>query len=184
MSDAIQIPLSGQSSLFAVIDAADVDRQLSCQFSDGFVWFGRIADLKWKPLIKDHTTYAVNHLATDPEHERELRLHRVIMCASSRQLVDHRDGNGLNCCRENLRLTDSSGNAWNRAASLGFSSRFKGVSLNRMTGKYEASIRFQRKKKHLGLFTDEESAAHAYDEAAMIHFGEFARLNFPLTATT
>ena len=33
----------------------------------------------------------------------------------------------------------------------------------------------------LGYFAFEEDAAHAYDEAAREHHGEFAQLNFPET---
>jgi len=176
--DAQTILLSGGNS--ASIDAPDFDRQLSCQFSDGFVWFGRICDLAWKSLVKDHTTYAVNLVC---DGTRELRLHRLVMCASGRQIIDHRDGNGLDCRRQNLRITDHHGNAWNRAIALGHSSRFKGVAIHRQTGKYEGYIRKDRKKIHLGLFNDEESAGRAYDAKALELFGEFARLNFPLTTT-
>jgi hypothetical protein len=44
--------------------------------------------------------------------------------------------------------------------------------------KWIASIGFNRNKIHLGLFTNEEDAARAYDRKAMELFGEFAYLNF------
>mmetsp|Transcript_18791 Transcript_18791/g.34265 ORF Transcript_18791/g.34265 Transcript_18791/m.34265 type:complete len:238 (-) Transcript_18791:149-862(-) len=53
-------------------------------------------------------------------------------------------------------------------------SNFKGVSWN--NGRFQAQIQTNKKKKHLGYFKDEESAARRYDEAAK----ELDRsLNFP-----
>ena len=36
---------------------------------------------------------------------------------------------------------------------------------------------------HIGRYDTKEAAAHAYDNMARIHFGEFAHLNFGETAT-
>jgi phosphatidylglycerophosphatase A len=47
------------------------------------------------------------------------------------------------------------------------------------SGKWRAMITYERKKIHLGIFTDEIAAAMAYDEAAKKYHGEFANLNFP-----
>jgi hypothetical protein len=66
----------------------------------------------------------------------------------------------------------------------GKASRFKGVSLDRNTGKWRATIRVNGKLHWLGSFKEEEAAARAYDEAARKHFGEVAYLNFPETALT
>jgi len=46
-------------------------------------------------------------------------------------------------------------------------------------------VRFNKKRKHLGNFTDKIEAAKAYDVAAIKLFGYFARLNFsqPQTRT-
>lgn len=56
------------------------------------------------------------------------------------------------------------------------SSRFKGVSLCKATGKWIAHL----KGKYLGTFFDEEIAAATYDKAASTEWGDRARLNFPL----
>lgn len=57
-------------------------------------------------------------------------------------------------------------------------SRFKGVCITR-AGKWRAVIYIGRKQKYLGVFDSEYDAARAYDAAAVQHFAEGAKLNFP-----
>lgn len=158
-----------------VIDAADFEAVHVVTFRDGFVWGGRICDWPWKPLKKKNTTYATK-VIKQRALLRELRLHRLVMDAGPAVVVDHIDGDGLNCRRSNLRLTDAVGNARNRRASDG---RYKGVTFHRQTGRWTAQIRVAGIKKHLGLFGKPEDAAKAYDVAALEAFGEFACINFP-----
>jgi hypothetical protein len=95
------------------------------------------------------------------------------------RLTDHRDGNGLNNQRYNLReATYSQNNAGHKRA--GCSSQYRGVSWSRKQGMWHAQISAGgRKTLHLGFFHDETTAALAYDNAARDRWGEFARLNFP-----
>lgn len=60
-------------------------------------------------------------------------------------------------------------------------SKYKGVSWNRLSGKWQATICLGGPKStHIGLYADEKEAARAYDDYAMHHFGELARPNFRL----
>ena len=59
------------------------------------------------------------------------------------------------------------------------SSRFRGVSLNKASRKWEARIRESGKNHYLGSFTDEEAAARAFDNAAVSMRGPQAVCNFP-----
>ncbi len=54
-------------------------------------------------------------------------------------------------------------------------SRFRGVQRNGGSKKWKAVCADQ----YLGLFTNEEDAARAYDTAALARWGRFARPNFP-----
>ncbi len=106
-------------------------------------------------------------------------MHRLIMNAPHGLLVDHKDGNGLNNKRSNLRICNNSQNLANgKQINHRKTSMFKGVRWIVRLNKWCARI--GRSGKHyLGLFNTEEQAAKAYDEAAKKQYGEFSCLNFP-----
>ena len=58
-------------------------------------------------------------------------------------------------------------------------SGFRGVCFSRGTGRWKATLSVAGRTLNLGEFTDPESAAKAYDAAALKHRGTFAVLNFP-----
>ena len=66
-----------------------------------------------------------------------------------------------------------------RGRPKGGSSKYKGVSWSSQYQAWRACIMLDGKTKFLGRFWEEEDAAHAYDDAAREHFGEYAFLNFP-----
>lgn len=94
-------------------------------------------------------------------------------------LVDHKDNNGLNNQRENLRLASGSQNKANCAKYSNNTSGYKGVTLRKERNTWRAQIRVNNKLIILGCFVDKEEAARAHDKAALLYFGEFAQLNFP-----
>ena len=91
--------------------------------------------------------------------------------------VDHINGNGLDNRRSNLRPASRSQNGANRGAPSNNTSGFKGVTRFRL--KWMAKIQVHGRTIHLGLFATPQEAARAYDTAALEHFGEYARPNFP-----
>jgi hypothetical protein len=93
--------------------------------------------------------------------------------------VDHKNGDGLNNTRNNLRIVTIAENNYNKRKSLNVrSSKYKGVSIDKRTNKWRAIIYHKYIKIHLGFFDNEEEAARAYDEAAKELYGEYAVLNF------
>lgn len=106
-------------------------------------------------------------------------MHRLIMGAQPGQKIDHRDGNGLNNQRSNLRFATAAENMQNRRKQQkAATSKYKGVYWFRPGGKWIARIYFNRKNIHLGLFENEMEAAQAYDTKARELYGDFAHLNF------
>lgn len=106
-------------------------------------------------------------------------LHRFITSTNqSEYKVDHKDGDGLNNCKNNLRVCTHQENMYNSKSSKNSTSKYKGVCLKK-GGKYEANITHNRCLIYLGRFETEYYAAKAYDEKAIELFGEFAYLNFP-----
>ena len=94
-------------------------------------------------------------------------------------MADHLNHNPLDNRRKNLRLSTDEQNRKNRRKYSNNRSGYKGVSFSKRESKWVANLMIQGKYKHLGYFESKEDAAHAYDEAARINYGEFACLNFP-----
>lgn len=103
-------------------------------------------------------------------------LHRLVM-NSPKGIVDHKNRNGLDNRKSNLRSCANSQNQINKTTPTK-TSKYKGVSFHKRSGKFEASITVNKKKQYLGLFDSEKAAASAYDEAAKELFADFALTNF------
>jgi len=103
-------------------------------------------------------------------------MHRLVMRPKRYEQIDHRDGNGLNNVRENLRFCSQSQNMGNAKIRKNGTSQYKGVCWDRINEKWVASIRVN-KYIWLGRHDTELCAAQAYNIAAKEHFGEFALIN-------
>lgn len=106
-------------------------------------------------------------------------MHRLITNCQQGQLVDHIDRDGLNNTRANLRLATRAQNRLNARRSSNNTSGFKGVHRCGRTRRWRSVITVDGRKIRLGWFDSREDAARAYDAAAVKHYGDFARLNFP-----
>lgn len=113
---------------------------------------------------------------------RSIYMHRLITGTPPGAETDHRNGDGLDNRRANLRVATSSQNKANkvkptRPDGRPTSSRFKGVSWDRTRGLWQAKITVDRHCRNLGRYDDEADAARAYDLAAVLAWGEFALTN-------
>ena len=104
-------------------------------------------------------------------------LHRLILKPNKNQTVDHINGNGLDCRRENLRLCTQQENTRNQRLSAANTSGYKGVSFHKSRGKWRAYVKINGVQKHLGLYSSPREAAKAYNKAALELFKQFAKLN-------
>jgi hypothetical protein len=73
---------------------------------------------------------------------------------------------------------DESRNDYDTRDGHKYTSKYRGVSWNKSSSKWQADIRHTGKSHHLGWFDDEQDAARAYDRAARAHHGGKATLNF------
>ncbi len=140
--------------------------------------YEKVSQFKWFAIRQRHHWYAGRSIPdkTKKSGQRTVLLHQFLLPGGRR--VDHRDGNGLNNLCGNLRAATGEQNGANCKRSLANSSGFKGVSWNPVAKRWRADIRPQRRHIFLGHFETPESAAKAYDTAAVENFGAFARLNF------
>lgn len=153
------VPLT--KGLVALVDDAD---------------FEKVSSLNWCAQKSGRVFYAVRGFR-HPGGQTKQYLHQFLMPGVGR--VDHKDGDGLNNCRSNLRASSSQRNSWSfQRKSAGATSCFRGVFWDAPRAKWSASITVNYKKVFLGRFREAEEAAHAYDAAARKYFGEFASPNF------
>ncbi len=165
------VPLT--QGCFAVVDAQDYEwaKQRKWTCSKGGVVHKR-AYATNSVKVKDQTTTKRMH--------REILSRKIgrPLLPAPQELTDHRDGDGLNNTRANLRLCTNKDNVRNQCCRKGGSSRFRGVEWCSRKGKWLARIGVEQRLIRIGLFEDEESAARAYDWYAVHYFWEFARTNF------
>jgi hypothetical protein len=157
-----QIPLSGKKGkgLFIILDDAD---------------FKNFGNLKWNLHSKG---YAVKRITQpDTKKSKILFLHRLLMGNPEGLTVDHINGNKLDNRRENLRVCTLAKNNMNKSKKLTGKHKYKGYALCKQNKNFEARICVNYKKLYLGTFKTEEEAAMAYNEAAYVYFGPFAKLN-------
>ena len=92
---------------------------------------------------------------------------------------DHKDRNGLNNQRYNLRICTKAENLRNSIKKgHNCSSKYKGVDWREKKEKWRARIHCNRKTYFLGYYESEVKAARVYDKAAIELFGEYAKTNF------
>ena len=137
-----------------------------------------MSGFRWRAKPDKHRLYACKGQHRDGDWDTA---HRLVLAAPAGFVVDHLNGDGLDCRRENLRLATLSENAQNRAAggNRTSTSRYLGVSWRTAKHRWIAQICVQGRGLYLGLYDSEEAAARAYDRAAREHFGSLAHVNFP-----
>ena len=127
----------------------------------------------WTPLKSKHITYAKASIGG-----KQVLLHRLVaerMGLSLDGVIDHINGNALDCRRENLQACTHQQNIMKQRHQETATSPYKGVM--RFRDKWRARLTFNGKTLHLGMFASAVEAADAYNEKAKELFGSFAALN-------
>jgi hypothetical protein len=148
------IPLT--RGLFAIVDDADYE------------WLSKF---KWHAIGGDHgkAYYAARRVGGN-----KLKMQYMLMDKPYGMTVDHRNGNSLDYRRSNLRHATFTQQCQNRVKPNRLGT--KGVFQNNM-GRFTVRITINKKRLTLGTYATLEEAARMYNQGAILHFGEFARLN-------
>lgn len=129
---------------------------------------------RWFVMKTPYTYYAYR-----TSKRQTIKMHRTILGLQpgDKRECDHRDGNGLNNIRSNLRVCTHTQNLQYQRKQAGGTSRFKGVSWDSHYGKWRSQICVNNKRICLGRFDSEIDAARVFDAAALKYHNEFALTN-------
>jgi len=130
---------------------------------------------KWHIADRKRGIYFSTSVQFPDGDRRDVKLHRFIREAPPGMLVDHKNGNHLDCRLENLRVCTTAQNTQNQPMLKTNKTGYRGVSFNKQAGKYRAVISHNGKYIHIGFYDTPEIAAEKYKEAAKKLFGEFYR---------
>lgn len=155
----IDVSTPTHPNAFAVVDDEDFDH---------------LNQWKWTAVRNKKRVYAERKA-----QRSSIRMHRYLLGAHSETQIDHRDLNGLNNQKSNLRVCTRSENQCNRALQSNNKSGFIGVCWWSRDKNWRAQIKTNGINKNLGYYPTAEIAAKFRDEAAKRMHGAFARLNFP-----
>lgn len=124
-----------------------------------YCWFTHTGDDGYKTLI-----------AKIPCTGKRIKMSHLLGCKN----YDHIDRNPLNNRRNNLRPADAVENMRNRSLFSNNKSGVTGVYWAKDRNRWVASIKINKKDKHLGGFVNKEDAIRARLQAEADYYGEFA----------
>jgi len=131
--------------------------------------YDRLVKYSWrvmKPAKNRNQEKAWYAIRTSPRPERKvIYMHREILDAPDGVEVDHKNGNGLDNQKENLRLATRSEQVRNRRGTVGATYDNRPQALNR---RWIARIRDEKGKMvFLGRFLTKEEAVQVYNDACV-----------------
>jgi hypothetical protein len=137
-----------------------------------------LAQFKWSILEKKNTIYARRHLCSKIDSKRSTVLmhHEIIGKPLIGKMVDHKDGDGLNNQRQNLRFVTQRQNSQN-THKFSKTSKFPGVSWNKLANRWYSEIAIDGERKYLGTFKNEIDAFLIYKKTVEMN-GEVLIDNF------
>lgn len=136
------------------------------------------------PLLSKYTwcvgtqkTRATFYVFANIGQRRNLRMHKLIIGNSNGLEIDHKNRNGLDNRRGNLRLATPAQNKYNVGIKKNNTTGYKGVFFVKKSNLYWAYIKADKKRIGGGCFKTPEEAAKKYNELALKYHGDFAYLN-------
>ena len=130
---------------------------------------------------RETSGYAITHSGGAG---RRVALHSMIMPPLTGLVVDHVHGDRLDNRRAELRYVTNAQNSANRTSPrVGRSSQYRGVTLHRQTGRWQAAAKHHDRCYYVGLYRTEAEAAAAYDRLAAKLWPGIVPPNLPTSIT-
>lgn len=133
-----------------------------------------VSRFSWHIKPNRNTFYALTNVRIGGR-QTQVSMHRLIMGLPSSE-IDHKNRNGLDNRKSNLRACTKKQNSYNRVRSNKFG--FRGVYKPKNSSRYAIQIQKDGKKYHKRGFAAAEEAARAYDLLNKELHGEFGIRNF------
>ena len=137
-----------------------------------------LSEYDWSIRPSGSTAYVQKVLFENGIYVGYRSLHRVITGCEEGLVVDHKNGNGLDNRRDNLRICTQAENLRNRKINENNTSGFKGVFFDpgtRNSKPWRSRIAVGGQRINLGRFGSPEEAHAAYCRASAERHGEFSR---------
>ena len=121
----------------------------------------------WRVRKHRNTFYAQTDIRDANGKQKTVQMHRVILNPPADLQVDHKNHNGLDNRRENIRIVTNGENGRNRIGNIEFQSDVNGVSWNSRDKTWRVRIWVNGRVEYSACFQDQaaaEEAAHKFRE--------------------
>lgn len=130
-----------------------------------------LSQFTWYAMEKKGRFYVSRQEFIEDENgEKKLKriyMHREVAERSgidTSQFIDHKDRNGLNNQRDNLRPATNKQNQENASLNVTNTSGYRGVTWSKQRQRWVAHLKYNGKTISLGRFKNKEDAARAREE--------------------
>ena len=128
--------------------------------------FDKVSKYKWFAVKNGNTFYAGRYISGTKNPRKKEWMHHLIMGRPDEGYeIDHRDGDGCNNQKVNMRIVTHRINMQNIINSSTPSSKYPGVSWHKLRNKWRSCFNIGNKQIHLGLFDNELDAYNKYKNA-------------------
>ena len=140
---------------------------------------GNIRNIKTNKLLNPFLKHGYYHVDLyNNGMSKHFRLHRLVALhflenKENKPCIDHINNNRLDNNIENLRFSTVQENNWNTGLLPKNKTGIKGVSFDKKKNKWRVQISINRKKIHVGYYTNIDDAKQARINIANKLFGEF-----------
>lgn len=140
--------------------------------------FERLNKYRWHLHVDNKSGVCYVYRYKGTYKQKTIKMHSEVMGITDNTPVDHIFHDGKDNTENHLRIcTISQNNKNQKVNSSRGTSKYKGVHFDKRTGKWVAQINSKGKRIYIGSFETQKLAAIAYNEQAIIEYGEYCDLN-------